>query len=136
MREISLLEAKCASCGRIFSHPSLGDFSYREVVLCTVDGKHYATADAFGDFAKRVKALVNSSPVGSFWPVLASLADPLASQALTHSIHCPHCTSNSLEYWGGQKTGTASIPAATFVAASDLSPESLARVAAGHRHEA
>jgi hypothetical protein len=136
MREIPLLEAKCASCGRLFSHPSLGDFSYGEAVLCSVDGKHHATIDAFGDFAQRVKALLNSSVAGSLWPLLASLADPVAGQPWAHTIHCPHCTSNSLEYWSGQKIGISSVPAATFIASSSLSPESLARVVAGYGHEA
>jgi Zn finger protein HypA/HybF involved in hydrogenase expression len=127
MREISLLEAKCASCGQLFSHPSLGDFSYGEVVLCTVDGKHFATAEAFGEFAQRVSALVKSSSSASFWPVLASLADPISGQSLTHVVHCPHCGSKNLEYWDGRRTGSVAVPAATFAVTSLLSPESLAK---------
>ena len=126
MREIALLEAKCAECGNIFSHPSLGDFIYGEVVLCTADGKNYATADGFSDFAQRLKTVATSRSPGGFWPLIASFADPIVGQRLTASIHCPQCASNNLEYWDGQKTGTASIPAATFLSASQLSLEALA----------
>lgn len=126
MREIALLEAKCADCGNTFSHPSLGDFTYGEVVLCTADGKNYAIADGFSDFAQRLKSVATSRSSGDFWPLIASFADSIAGQRLTTSIHCPQCTSNSLEYWGGKRTGTTTVPAATFSSASQLSLEALA----------
>jgi hypothetical protein len=136
MREITLLDAKCASCGQQFSHPSLGDFAYGEVVFCTSDGRHYAAADAFGEFAQRLKGLIVPNSSISFWSILASLADPISGQNLAHSIICPNCKSDRLEYWGGQKTGAADVPAATFVTASALSSESLAKIVTKHAYEA
>ena len=136
MREIPLLEAKCASCGQLFSHPSLGDFSYGEVVLCTTDGHHYATADAFGEFARRLTKLIDPSSSTTFWSILASLADPISGQILVHSIHCPSCKSSKLEYWDGHKTGVIDVPAATFAVASVLSSESLTQIVGKHAHEA
>jgi len=132
MKKISTFAAKCADCGQSFSHPSLGDFSYGEVILTTADGKQFATANAFDEFPQRVATLAGTDP---FWPVLASLADPIAGQGLKHSIHCPHCGSDRLKYWDGNKTGTMSVPAATFIAAASLSDESLtAHIAAVGHH--
>ena len=122
MKEITTVAAKCANCEQSFSHPSFGDFSYGEDVLSTVDGKHFATVNAFDEFPQRVAALAGQSPI---WPVLASLADPIAAQRLTASIRCPHCGSAHLEYWGGHKTGVAVVPAATFVSAATLSKDAL-----------
>jgi len=139
MRQVSVLEAKCASCGCLFSHPSLGDFAYGEALLCTADGKHYATVDISSDFVQRLNHLVKQSGASQLWPALASLADPVAGQSLTQSIRCPHCASDSLEYWGGQMTGTAMVPEATFLSASALSPSQLAKrigVSASLGHEA
>ncbi len=137
MREIALLEGKCADCEHVFGHPSLGDFAYGEVVLSTVDGKHYATADAFGKFAQRVDALVKSDASRSLWPLLASLADPIGGQPLTHSICCPHCASDKLEYWGGRQVGTLAVPEASFAASSAFSADVLAAHigVAVHGHE-
>ena len=126
MRQVSVLEAKCASCGCLFGHPSLGDLAYGEAVLCTADGKHYATVDAWSGFSQGVMHLVKQSGASLLWPVLASLADPIAGQPLTYSIRCPDCASDSLQYWGGQKAGTAQVPEATFISASTLSPIHLA----------
>lgn len=75
MTNIALLEAKCAECGHVFGHPSLGDFAYGAFVLCTNDGKHYATVDAFNEFAVRVHALIKSAGTSSLWSALAALAD-------------------------------------------------------------
>jgi hypothetical protein len=96
-------------------------------VLCTTDGKHYATVDAFNDFAVRVHALVKSADTSSLWSALAALADPVAGQQFTTSAHCPNCASNNLEYWGGQKLGIASVPEASFMAAANLNSDLLAQ---------
>ena len=128
MAEISALEAKCATCGHHFSHPSLGDFAYGAAVLSTIDGTHFATADAFSSFAQRVAALGGKA---NLWPVLAELADPVGGRGFTSSIVCPHCRSPALEYWGGNKTGTIDVPEASFSAAARLNDEMLAaRIAA------
>jgi hypothetical protein len=137
MKEISLAEAKCASCRQVFSHPTLGDFSYGEAVLCSLDGKNYAFVNALADFPQRVSSLIKSDKELTFWPTLASLAEPIRGQSLTASIRCSHCGSDKLEYWGGQVTGTASIPEASFTTASELSTNSLAKqigavVSSGH----
>jgi hypothetical protein len=135
MREITTAAAKCANCCQSFSHPSLGDYSYGQAVLSTTDGKHFATVDAFAEFPQRAAALAGQ---GDIWPVLASLADPIAGQSLSASIHCAHCGSSRLEFWGGNKSGTVHVPAATFSAASSLSKDLLtARIAAmKHGHKA
>ncbi|MBD8872233.1 hypothetical protein [Rhodanobacter sp. DHB23] len=139
MKDIALLEAKCADCGRLFGHPSLGDFAYGEVVLCTADGKHYATVDAFNEFAVQVRAVVKSGSTSSIWPALAALADPVAGQQFTTSVHCPHCASNNLEYWGGQKVGVTCVPEVSFATVAKLSPSLLAQhmaLAISQAHEA
>ena len=139
MTNIALLEAKCADCGHLFGHPSLGDFAYGEAILCTADGKHYATVDAFNEFSVRVHALVKSAGNSSLWPALAALADPVAGQQLTTSTHCPKCASNNLESWGGQILGVASVPEARFTAAANLSSSLLAQhvaLAISPAHEA
>jgi hypothetical protein len=123
VREIATVEAKCGKCCQLFSHPSLGDFSYGQAVLFTTDGKHFATVDAFAEFPQRIAALARPDDV---WPVLASLADPIAGQYFSASIHCPHCATSCLEYWGGNKSGALLVPAATFVAASSLGDDLLA----------
>ena len=127
MKNISLLAAKCASCGRSFSHPSLGEFAYGEAILCTVDGKCYATASASAGFSQRVGTLIKSAGVNSLWPVLAALADPISGQLLTDAIRCPYCASGNLEYWGGKKTGHIGIPEASFTSAAALSDGSLSQ---------
>ena len=139
MTNIALLEAKCADCGHLFGSPSLGDFAYGETILCTADGKHYATVDAFNEFAVRVHAVVKSAGNSSLWSALAALADPVAGHQLTTSIHCPKCASNNLESWGGQKLGVASVLAASFTAAASLSSDLLAQhvaLAIAPAHEA
>lgn len=127
MRDLPLLEAKCNDCGQLFGHPSLGDFAYGEALLCTVDGKHYATVDAFSEFPTRVHALVKSAGATSLWHALAALADPVAGQQLAPGVRCPHCTSSNLEYWGGRQVGIACVPQASFAAVATLSSELLAQ---------
>lgn len=127
MRKVLLLEAKCASCGHVFGRPTLSDFDYGEAVLCTTDGKHYATANAFSDLAERVSTLVKLGESIPFWPTLASLADSISGQTLTTSRLCPQCNSDNLEYWGGKDMGVVTLPQATFTVASALSSDMLAR---------
>jgi ribosomal protein S27E len=123
MRKITTVAAKCANCCQSFCHPSLGDFSYGQAVLSTTDGRHFATVDAFAEFPQLAAALAGQSDI---WPILASLADPIARQSLSASIHCPHCGSARLESWGGSKSGSMLVPEATFIAASSLSKDLLA----------
>ena len=127
MTNILLLEAKCARCHRTFGYPTLSDFAYGEMVLCTLDGKHQALVNAFGEFAQQVSALLESGNNGQFWEVLASLADPLAGQSLTPTKRCPHCGSSDLQSWGGSEVGIANIPSASFESVSSLATASLAQ---------
>lgn len=133
MKEIATFAAECANCGKHFSHPLLGDFSYGEAILCTADGKHFATVSAFEPFAQRVAPLVNS---GTIWPVLASLADPIAGQPLKSSVRCPQCGSGKLKSWGSNKTGSTQVPAASFAVASALNDSELVRCVEAAQHEA
>jgi hypothetical protein len=127
MREIATFEAKCGNCGRCFSHPSLGDLVYGEVVLCSLNGSHYATASAFTEFCERVSALIRPEHKRSYWSIVASLADPISDQPLSSSLRCPHCASAQLEYWDGKKLGVMQVPEATFRSAMGLSPDELER---------
>jgi DNA-directed RNA polymerase subunit RPC12/RpoP len=131
MSEIPTFAALCADCGKSFGHPLLSDFSYGECIFYTLDGRHCVHANVFvgdsGAFAQRVSALhkrCNCKP-GTFWPVLASLADPVAGQAFTSSIRCPHCGSKNLASWGGNKTGSTPVPAASFTSALALSDQEI-----------
>jgi len=127
MSEVPTFAALCADCGKPFGHPLLGDFSYGEAIFHTADGKHCAGVDAFGPFAQRVYALFksNNHKPGTFWEVLASLADPIAGQPLTTSIHCPNCGSKNLASWGGSEVGSLQVPAASFALASELTDKEL-----------
>lgn len=125
MNMLDLLEAKCASCGKVFHHPSFGDFAYGEEVLCSADGKNYVAATAFSEFAKRVSEVVRLKGGSALWPVLAALADPIDGQTLGHSIRCAHCGSADLEYCGGQKISTTSVPDASFISSMFLSSGAL-----------
>ncbi len=127
MKEIAVFEAQCANCTRDFSHPSLGDFAYGEVLLCTMDGRHHAFVSGLSDFAERVRALIPPTGIGSFWSILASLADPICGQPLSSAIRCPHCASANIAYWEGRRVGVIRVPEATFTHAAVLSDEELAR---------
>ena len=133
MSEIPTFAALCADCRESFGHPLLSDFSYGENIFYTVDGKHCASTDAFGPFAQRVHALFksNNCKSGTFWEVLASLADPIAGQPLTPSIRCPHCGSTNLASWGGGKVGSVQVPTASFALASELSDDEIIERIAG-----
>jgi hypothetical protein len=127
MKEITTTTAVCANCGSSFSHPFLGDFSYGECIFCSIDGQSFAIADAFSSFAQRVAALhkrLECKPT-TFWPSLASLADPIAGQLLTISVRCPHCCSKNLASWGGKVTGHTPVPDASYTIASALSDAAL-----------
>lgn len=114
MKTLPTLEATCRPCGGTFNHPSLGDFPYGEAVLCSVDGKSYATADAFCAAARHVRSTLATDDGRAFWTALATLADPIDGQALTATIRCPHCGSDDLASWGGRMTGTREVPEARF----------------------
>jgi hypothetical protein len=131
MKEIAVFEAQCGNCARHFSHPSLGDCAYGEVLLCTLDGNHYATVSAFTDFSQRVEALMGSEAENSFWSVLASLADAISGQPLSSGIRCPHCASDNIAYWEGRRVGVSEVPEATFTQAAALTEDALARRVAG-----
>jgi hypothetical protein len=135
LKEIAVFEAQCANCASHFSHPSLGDFAYGEVFLCTLDGNHYATVSAFTDFSQRVKALMGPGAENSLWSILASLADPISGQPLSSGIRCPHCASDNLAYWAGRRVGVSKVPEATFTHAAALSQEELARRVAAAKSE-
>ncbi|MGR6118748.1 MAG: hypothetical protein ACU4EP_00005 [Candidatus Nitrosoglobus sp.] len=88
---------------------------------------------AFEPFSQRVTALVKS---GTIWSVLASLADPIAGQPLKSSVHCPQCGSGNMKSWGGNKTGSTQVPAASFTAASAFNDSELVRCVEAAQHEA
>ena len=118
-RDATTFRANCGNCKQTFAHPSLGDFAYGEAILCSVDGKHYATASAFSEFPERVRALMPSTS-SDFWAVLASLADAIDGKGYSPHIHCPFCSSNNIEFWEGERIGVTSVPEALFVGASAL----------------
>ena len=62
-KSISTFMAKCGSCGAEFEHPSLGDFSYGEIIFYTEDGKNQVNANAFDSVLKmtRLSKSCNSS---------------------------------------------------------------------------
>lgn len=126
MSKVLSLEAKCANCHQVFGYPSRGDFAYGEMVLCALDGKHHALATAFDGFAERVSGLLGPGN-RHFWWVLASLADPVASQTLNPALHCPHCGSSDVEYRGGKERGTVNVPPVSFEPTSTLIQEGLAQ---------
>lgn len=118
-RDIPTFLAKCGNCKQTFAHPSLGDFAYGEAILCSVDGKHYATVSAFTEFSQSVRALMPSGSSG-FWGVLASLADSIDDNGYSPLIHCPVCSSDNIEFWDGERIGVASVPEALFVGVATL----------------
>lgn len=118
-RDITTFRANCRNCKQTFAHPSLGDFGYGEAILCSVDGKHYATVSAFSEFPQRVRDFMRSTS-SNFWAVLASLADSIDGKGYSPNIHCPFCSSNDIEFWEGERIGVTSVPEALFVGASAL----------------
>lgn len=114
MKTLPTFEATCARCGATFSHPSLGDFSYGEALLCSANGKSYATVDGSTALARQVGAASTPSKPGELWRTLAALADKIDGQPMTASIRCPHCASETLASWGGRTTGTRDVPEASF----------------------
>ena len=140
MSDVPTFAALCADCGKPFAHPELSDFSYGECIFYTLDGKHYARANVFvgdaGAFAQRVSTLHKRCKCepGTFWPVLASLADPVAGKAFTSSIRCPHCGSKNLASWGGKKVGSASVAAASFRSSMALSDQEIIERAVAISH--
>jgi len=128
-QDIANAQAKCSNCGQIFAPPDLGDFSYGESLFSTVDGKHFAWVSAFSDFPQRVKSCFDKSPIpreaGAFWKVLAALADSVEGQSLSTGLHCGHCGSGNLAFWGGDRVGFASVPEVCFLDASVLDDRAL-----------
>lgn len=114
MKTLPTLEAKCRRCGGTFSHPSLGDFSYGEALLCSESGRYYVTLDGFSAVAQRVRATLTSPEPGELWKALAALADPVEGEALSATIRCPTCSSDDLASWGGRVTGTREVAEASF----------------------
>lgn len=123
-RQISTFEAKCASCGKTFEHPSLGPV-YGELMLCSTDGKHYAWASAFSELPQKLSALLPGASAKMFWRAVAHLADPISEQKLADQIHCSHCASSNIEFWEGERIGVMSVPEASFRDASALSAQEL-----------
>ncbi len=118
-RDVTTFRVNCSNCKHTFACPSLGDFAYGEAILCSLDGKHYATVSAFSEFPQRVRALMPSTS-SDFWAVVASLADSIDGKGYSSHIHCPFCSSNKIELWDGERVGGRSIPEALFVGASAL----------------
>jgi hypothetical protein len=114
MKTLPTFEAQCRHCSRTFSHPSLGDFSYGQAVLCSANGRSYATVDGSTALARHVASTLTSTGHGELWKALAELADQIDGEALTASIRCPHCSSDELVSWGGRRTGTRDVPEAGF----------------------
>lgn len=125
-KEVATFEAKCAGCGRLFEHPSFGDFAYGENILYTTSGKRQAWVSAFSQFPQRLRGLLDTSQIKRFWDILASLADPLEDQKLVAKIICPDCSSDRLDYWKGKRIGLTSISEATFSNVFDLEDSTLA----------
>jgi hypothetical protein len=126
MKTLPTFEATCRLCGRTFSHPSAGDFSYGEAVLCNANGSAYATVDGSSALAQHVRSALGPSGPGALWKALAEIADKIDGEALTASIRCPHCASDDLLSWGGRMTGTREVPEASF--------EDYARMSAARLH--
>ena len=123
-KQITTFEAKCASCGKTFEHPSLGP-AYGEIMLCSTDGKHYSWASAFSELPQKLNALLPGVSANIFWGALAHFADPISGQKLAAHIHCSHCASSNIELWEGKRIGVMSVPEASFHDASALSAQEL-----------
>jgi len=113
--EIATFEAKCASCGEKFDHPSFGDFAYGEFLFCSENGRIYAYGDGFNACAKLIEVLLpENCGADMYQTALAELADPIFGQRFTCRIHCPKCQSIKLEYWHGKKTGSMWVKPITY----------------------
>lgn len=123
-RDIPTFEAKCASCGQTFEHPSLGP-AYGEAILCSFDGKHYAWASVFSELPQKIRVLLQGATTNEFWEAVAHLADPVLGQELVIPIHCSHCASTNIKFWEGKRVGVMSVPEASFLGASALSAQEL-----------
>jgi hypothetical protein len=119
-KSITTFQAKCANCGQLFEHPSLGDQAYGEMILCSADGKHFAWISAFAELPQRVSALLPGASAMVFWNAIACLADPIASQQLTPRLHCSFCSSDNIEFWEGERIGVMNVPEALFCDVSEL----------------
>lgn len=115
---LPLFEAGCAACSERFAHPSLGDFVYGQLLLCSEDGRHHARVDGFAAFPAQVATLLPDAADHALWPVLAALADPPEGSSWSVRLHCPHCGSAELAFQQGQRCGSAEVPMATFPSGS------------------
>lgn len=123
---ISTFEAKCSSCGNVFSEPLLPEMSYGEFIFCSENGGIYAHVNAFEPSVRLIEVLLpeNFSP-DLFRFVLAFLADKVFGKALTPDRHCPKCSSSDFEYFGGQKTGKITFKRVTYQDLLALSREEI-----------
>lgn len=107
-------EAGCAACGERFAYPSLGDFIYGQLLLCSEDGRHHARVDGFAAFPAQVATLLADTADSALWPVLAALAAPPDGSSWSVQPHCPHCGSAELAFQQGPRCGSVAVPMATF----------------------
>ena len=112
--------AKCGSCGAEFEHPSIGDFSYGEIIFYTEDGKNQAYANAFDSFPQKIKDILDTLGLNAFWDTLATISDPVCGQQLVSSIRCSSCSSQIIEYWEGERVGEKIIPDVSYEFSSQL----------------
>jgi len=116
--EIALCKAKCASCGAEFSQPELGDFAYGAFVFTGERGTVHAYFEVFEVPAPVWNFLEDVLPQPHSGELLqgacAHFADPVTGQRLSNKFICPKCQSSNLAYWGGERTGFAEVPEASF----------------------
>lgn len=93
-RETYFFKNTCHHCFNDIEYPSLGDFSYGELIFQTTDAKDFAIATlidniTFASVTNILKSINNkkSDPQN----ILARLADPLNNQEFTKDTLCPIC---------------------------------------------
>ena len=124
MKQMATCKSKCASCGKVFGSPHLGDFAYGQAILTGTRGSARAYLHAIDNEAcEIVGSLIPDADTDTFWEVVARLADPIDGQSLTMSHVCPYCQSSDVDSWPDTIAGSADVPCATFGAFLTLAAE-------------
>ena len=126
IREVYFFKNTCYRCFNDFVYPSLGDFSYGELIFQTSDGQNFVIATlinnkSFDIIRDTLKDIDNKKcdPQN----VLAKLADPINGQEFTNETLCPICGHKQRLFSDDIKTTTKELAFATWENFESLSRE-------------
>jgi hypothetical protein len=135
--KIETFRASCPKCGRKFSYPWLGDFSYGSFLFAGQKGGVFGYFNSFKspmwDFVEKVLVVKGSGRDAEnlhgtrIQEACAHFADPIKDQTLCAHDVCPKCRGEQmLNLWPTESTGAIEVPEVTHTNFTSL-PEDARR---------